>query len=80
MELENQPATKADVQPETAGPGGFDERFSDQMDVREQRTTDSVTVTLRQMETRLIGAFQSFAEVNNRRATAAEWIRFPPLS
>jgi len=49
------------------------------MDLMEQRIADRLAEALRGRETRLIQAFDAFAQVNNRRLKQAEWIRLPPL-
>lgn len=79
MDLHDQPSTKAVPQAPVADLKASEQRLYDRMDLMEQRIADRLAEALRGRETRLIQAFDAFAQVNNRRLKQAEWIRLPPL-
>jgi len=79
MDLQGQPATKADVQALRLELEPFEQRLYDRMDLMEQRIAERLTGALGGMESRLIEGFNSFAEINTKRLTQAELIRLPPL-
>jgi len=83
MDLQNQPATDADVQALRvdlhdlrvelkADMGALEHRIEGRMDTLEQRMTDRFTDGIRESETRLLQAFYSFAETNNKRFVQGE--------
>jgi hypothetical protein len=79
MDLQNQPSTQADPPAAVADLRASERRLFDPIDVMEQRLLARIEEGLRGMETRLIRAFDFYAEINTRRLTQAEWIRLPPV-
>ncbi len=67
MDLQNQPATKADILELRADMGALEQRIEGRMDTLGQRVTGRFTESIRDSETRLLQAFYSFAETNNKR-------------
>jgi hypothetical protein len=57
MDLQSQPATKADVQALKVELGALEQRMEGRMDTLEQRVTDRFTEALRNTETKLLQAF-----------------------
>jgi hypothetical protein len=87
MDLQNQPATKAHLQAFgvdlrvelhdlrvelKADMGALEQRIEGRMDTLEQRVTDRFTESIHDSETRLLQAFYSFAETNNKRFVQGE--------
>jgi hypothetical protein len=76
MDLQSQPATKADVETLRADfkveMGAFEERIEGRVDTLEQRVTDRFTEALRETETKLLQAFYGYAETNNKRSVQGE--------
>jgi hypothetical protein len=56
----NAPATKGDLQ-------DLESRIEGKLDASEQRVLDRVEIMIRDTETRLLQAFYSFAETNQKR-------------
>ncbi len=80
MDLQSQPATKADLHALRtelkvelkAELGALDQRIEGRMDTLEQRVTDRFREALRDTETKLLQAFYGYAETNNKRFVQGE--------
>jgi hypothetical protein len=85
MDLQNQPATKADLQALAlkvdlqalrvdlkADMAALEQRMDGRLDTLEQRVRDTFTEAIRDSETKLLQAFYSFAETNNKRFVQGE--------
>src|SRR5271157_2949721 len=80
MDNGNAPATKKDLQDlESRLDSRFDGRLNDlesrlegKRDASEQRVLDKVGELIHDAETRLLGAFYTFAESNQKRVSAVE--------
>jgi hypothetical protein len=72
----NDPATKADLQALEQRleekMGAVEQRFEGKLDATEQRLRDHVGEVVRDSETRLLQAFYSYAEANNKRVGQLE--------
>jgi guanylate kinase len=65
MESQDQPATKGDIQ-------ALEQRFEGRLDASEQRVLGRMAEMNRELETRMLQAFYSFAETNDRRHVQGE--------
>lgn len=80
MDLNREPATKADLQALRtefkadldALEQRIDGRMEGRMDTLEQRMTDRLTEAIHDSETKLLQAFYFFAETNNKRFVQGE--------
>jgi hypothetical protein len=79
----NEPATKADLLALEARMDGklfaLESRFDGKMDTLEQRLLDRMGSMIHDSETRLLQAFYSFAETNNKRLVQFEATDVLPL-
>jgi hypothetical protein len=69
MDSQSQPVTQADMK---AALDALEQRFDGRLDATEQRLRDHTTEMVRESETRLLQAFYSFTESNDRRHVQGE--------
>jgi hypothetical protein len=69
MDSDNQPVTQGVMK---AALDALEQRIDGRMDTLEQRLRDHTAETVRESETRLLQAFYSFAEANDRRHVQGE--------